>query len=68
MQNVSLNFEENRELGAQIYAAFEEKKPELDPGNPSHYISTLKGLALELYRGHSAIKRISPKASKALDW
>jgi len=68
VQNVGQDFEENPKLAAQIHAAFEERKFRLDPENPSRYISTMKKLALELHRGNSAIKGISPQASKVLDW
>ena len=68
VQKVGQDFEENAELAARIYAAFEKRKFWLDPENPSHYVSTLKKLALELHQGNSAIKCVSPQASKVLDW
>ena len=68
IQNIGLNFQENAMVSTAIYTAFEEKKSQLDPANPTQYTSIIKNLSLNLYQSNLAIKRISPKASWVLDW
>ncbi len=66
IQNIGLNFQEDMELLNLIYTGFEKEKHQLEPSNPTQYISVVKSLALALHRGNSLIKRLN--AARVLDW